>query len=147
MLLLFVGRYKVSRLHEQMLAPAGRLQLLSSQFSCGSSCLLKMLAINGSSDSCWTLEWLNKRRRWASLLWVSRVSHLFIAPKLNSKTLLARLALIHCLCLANMMPCFSASIPACCETEALILHLQHLGWNGIWSAKSVSAHVTLFHVS
>lgn len=81
-LLLFVGRYKASSLQEQMLAPAVKLQSLSALFSRGSSCLLKMLDDNealGQSDSCWTLEWLNKSR-WVSLLWVSQVSHLFIAP-------------------------------------------------------------------
>lgn len=92
-LLLFVGRYKACRHHEQMLAPAVRLQWPSARFSRGSSCLLKMLVDNealGQSDCRWTLEWLNKSRRWVSLLWVSPVSHLFIAP----------LSLIssHCLC-------------------------------------------------
>lgn len=82
-LLLFVGRYKACRHHEQMLAPAVRLQWPSARFSRGSSCLLKMLVDNealGQSDCRWTLEWLNKSRRWVSLLWVSPVSHLFIAP-------------------------------------------------------------------
>lgn len=81
-LLLFVGRYKAPSLHEQMLALAVTLQSLPALFSRGSSCLLKMLVDNealGQSDSCSTLEWLNKSR-WVSLLWVSPVSHLFIAP-------------------------------------------------------------------
>lgn len=34
----------------------------------------------GQTDRCWTRECLNKSSRWASLLWASLVSHLFIAP-------------------------------------------------------------------
>lgn len=94
--LLFVGRYKACRHHEQMLAPAVRLQWPSARFSRGSSCLLKMLVdyeALGQSDCRWTLEWLNKSRRRVSLLWVSPVSHLFIAPlSLISSHCLWRLA-------------------------------------------------------
>lgn len=69
-------RNRVYRFHGQLMARYKNHRLSSRGL------LFVILVHNkaaGQTD-CWTRECLNKSSRWASLLWVSLVSHLFIAP-------------------------------------------------------------------
>lgn len=70
-------RNRVYRFHGQLMAQYKNHQL--SFHGLPFTILVHNNAV-GQTDSCWTRERLNKSSRWASLLWVSLVSHLFIAP-------------------------------------------------------------------
>lgn len=67
----------VYRFHGQLMAQYNNHQLSSRGLPF--MILVHNKAV-GQTDCCWTRECLNKSSRWASLLWASLVSHLFIAP-------------------------------------------------------------------
>lgn len=82
----------------------------------------------GQSDSRWTLEWLNKSRRWVSLLWLSPVSHLFIAP----------LSLISSHCLPDWHKSICFVVPTWCLVHLPLclcaVKLRHLSSTcGTWA--------------